>query len=102
MKGDDRFGVVQHRRHIDLSGFDIDMVNRAAPNDMNPDDLMLAVERNDPKLLHRFGLEIEEILEEIVTDQGAGDPAVFKIVPMAFGPDLFEGVDVNAGKRHSD
>jgi hypothetical protein len=64
MEGDDRFGVVQQRRHIDLSGFDIDFINRTAPNDMNPDDFILAIERDDPKLLRRFGLEIQEILED--------------------------------------
>ena len=79
MEGDDRFGVVQQRRHIDLSGFDIDFINRTAPNDMNPDDFILAIERDDPKLLRRFGLEIQEILEDIVTDQGAGDPAVLHV-----------------------
>lgn len=102
MKSNDRFGVVQKRRHIDLPRFDIDFINRTAPDDMNPDYLMLAIERDDSKLLHRFGLEIEEILEDIITDQGAGDLKAFQIITMAFGPDLFEGVDVDAGKGHGD
>ncbi len=100
MKGDNRFGVVQQRRHIDLSGFDINLINSAGPNDMNPDDFILGIQGDDSKLLHRFRLKIKEILEDIVTDQGAGDPAVFQVIPMAFGSDLFEGVNVDARKRH--
>ena len=92
MKSDDRLSIIQERRHIDLPGFNVDMVNRTAPDDMYPDDLILTIERNDPELLHRFGLEIEEILEEIVTDQRASDLKTFQIIPLAFGPDLFEGV----------
>ena len=68
MKGDDRFGVVHERRHKDLPGFDIDPINRAAPDEMNPDDLMFGIEGDDPKPLRRFGPEIEEILEEMITD----------------------------------
>ena len=67
---------------------------------MNFDDLMLAIEGDDPKPLRRFGSEIEEILEEIITDCGAGDLKTFQIIPPTFGPDLFEGVEVNGGKRH--
>ena len=102
MEGDDRFGVVQQGRHIDLPGFDINFVNSAGPDDMNPDYLMLAIERDDSKLLHRFGLEIKEVLEDIITNHGAGDLKSFQIISLAFGTDLFEGVNVNAGKRHGD
>ena len=68
MKGDDRFSVVQERCHKDLPRLDIDLINCTASDDMNPDDLIFAIEGDDPKPLRRFGLEVEEILEEIVTD----------------------------------
>lgn len=47
---------------------------------------MFGIQRDDSKLFHRFGLEIEEMLEDI----GTGDPALFKIIPIPFSPDLFE------------
>jgi hypothetical protein len=82
---------------------------------MNSGDFVSGIQRNDAKTFKeqmlfyrvalqlystRFGLEIEKILEDFITHERACYRVVFKIVPVALGSDLFEGVDIDRSEGH--
>ena len=78
------------------------LIDSTGSDNMYPVDFIFGIQGNDAEFLNRFGFEIEDELEGSITSQRAGYPAAFEVIAAAFGEDLFEGVDIDIGKRHKN
>jgi len=95
VEGDDGFGdaclhALHHGRHKDFPGFDVEFIKGAGADDVNSDDFVSGIEGYDAEFFDRFGFKIEEVLKDLVADQGIGDWVVFEVITMVLGADLFE------------
>lgn len=93
MEGQNRKSIVNHGRFKDFPRFDGDRFQTADGQDVQAGYFIFGIQGDDPELFNRFVVEVEEQVEEVVADAGAGDLEL-KIVADPGDSVLFEGVDV--------
>lgn len=76
MESDDCVGIIHHGCFKDFPGFDDDRVQVALAQDMEAEESVFGVERNDPEFFNGFSFEVEEDVQQMVAGRRAGDREV--------------------------